>query len=402
MKILQINAVYKHSSTGLLTYELHQYMKSKNVKSAIAAVDVPCENDEYIKFSSFFSGIMHALLSRVFGRQGYFSYFATKKFIRKIKKFSPDVVHIGVIHSNCINLPLLLGYLAENDIPTVITLHDCWYFTGHCCYFVDTHCDRWKEGCGHCPDIRNWNKSLFFDFSAKNLTDKKYLFGNIRRLAVVGVSDWVASLAKESILKDSMIIKRIYNWIDTETFKPIDTSRLREELMLQDKFVILCCSQYWNKAKGFFDIIEMSKRCPDFIFVLIGGIPQEYLPLPLNVISVGVLSDIKKLAEYYSLADVFFNPSSRETFGKVTVEAMACGTPVVAYNLTATPELIKDGCGYVVDYQNYDKIKKCFEKIFMEGKKAYQEKCAEFAHTNFGSEKLMNEYINLYKKLISA
>lgn len=403
MKVLQINAVYKYSSTGRSTSEFHEYLKSQGIVSAIAAVDVPCENDEYIRIAGKLSTATHAILSRIVGRQGHFSYFSTWRLIKKVKKFAPDVIHLRVLHSNCINLPLLLKYFAKEDIPVVITLHDCWFFTGHCCYFVDSHCDRWKEKCGHCPDLRNWNKSLFFDFTTKNLLDKKALLGGIRRLAVIGVSDWVTGFVHESILKDASIIRRIYNWIDTEKMHPSDTSSFRQKINIKESdFVILACAQNWNKAKGIFDIIQIANRCPDYKFVLIGGIPQEYLPLPNNILTIGVLSDLNQLANYYSMADVFFNPSTRETFGKVTVEAMACGTPVVAYRLTATPELVRDGCGYVVDYQDFDAIEDCLAIMKKNGKGVYENNCVAFTHKEFGSEKLMNDYIELYKELIKC
>lgn len=401
MKVLQINTVYQHSSTGRMTIELHEYMKRRNIVSTIAAVDVPSENREFIKFSSPFSSHVHALLSRLSGRQGYFSYFSTCSLIKKIRRLKPDVVQLGVLHSNCINLPLLLKFLGNNNIPTAITLHDCWYFTGHCCYFTDTNCNRWKTGCGYCPDLKNWNKSLFFDFSSKNLKDKQKLFEGIKRLGVIGVSDWVTSFVKDSILKNAKIVRRIYNWIDINQFRPTDNSNLRKKLGLVDDFVVLGCSQGWSKEKGLFDFVEMAKRSPNYKFVLVGALSKEYLPLPKNVISVGALSGVSDLAQYYSMADVFYNPSTRETFGKVTVEALACGTPVVAYNLTATPELIKKGCGYVVDYQDFDRVEKCFEEIERNGSESYLNKCREYASKEFSPEKLMGEYIQLYDELMN-
>lgn len=400
MKVLQINAVYKFSSTGRTTLEFHDYLKSLGIASAIAAVDVPCENDEYIKLAGRFSLVLHAVLSRITGRQGHFSYFSTKKLVRKIRNFNPDIIHLRILHSNCINLPVLLGFIAQKDIPTVITLHDCWYFTGHCCYFVDSGCDRWRSGCGQCPDLKNWNRSLFFDFSARNLEDKKRLFSKIKRLAVVGVSDWVTNFVYDSILKESRIITRIYNWIDVEKFKPLETKGLRDKLGVVDDFVVLCCAQIWGREKGIFDVIEVANSCLNFKFVLVGKVSDEYLPLPPNIIQVGVLSDVGKLVEYYSMADCFFSPSIRETFGKVTVEAMSCGTPVVAYNLTATPELVKDGCGYLTEPHNIQSVVNCLGIIHKEGKAKFSNRCREIAIERFSCQVVMKQYVDLYKELV--
>lgn len=402
MRILQINAVYKHSSTGRTTLELHKYLKQNGIVSAIAAVDVPYENEEYIKVAGKFSERLHALLSRLTGRQGFFSYYSTKRLIKKIHLFAPDIIHLRVLHSNCINLPVLLGYIAKNNIPTVITLHDCWYFTGHCCYFTDTQCDKWKQGCGKCPDLRNWNRSLFFDQTARNLRDKNELFGNIEKLAVIGVSDWVTSFVKDSILKDARIIRRIYNWVDTEQFNLKDTKDLRQKLGIVNDFVILCCAQAWGMAKGLQDVINVAHKCSDCKIVLVGSVPDDFLPLPTNIIQIGVLSDVNKLVEYYSMADVFFNPSTRETFGKVTVEALSCGTPVVAYNMTATPEIITEGCGYMTEPHDINSVIKYLEIIKREGKETYSKQCRESSVMRFSQPILMKQYIDLYKELLKS
>ena len=212
MKILQINAVYEYSSTGRTTTEMHQYFLDNGIDSYVAACNIN-DGDKTIRLGGRLSNRIHSFMSHLTGRQGYFSYLSTQRLIRRIRKIKPDIVHLRVLHSNCIHLPLLLSYLAENDICTVLTLHDCWYFTGHCCYFTDSGCDHWKSGCGNCPDLKNWNSSWFFDSSSRNLYEKKKLWSNIRRLAVVGVSNWVTNFLEDSILSNAMIKKRIYNWM---------------------------------------------------------------------------------------------------------------------------------------------------------------------------------------------
>ena len=124
MKIVQINAVYQYSSTGRMTQQLHEYMTAKGIKSYVAAGNVRSNNSDMIKLGSRFEDKLHGLLSRITGRQGYFSLFSTYLLIRKLKKIKPDLIHLGVLHSNCINLPMLLNYIAEKNIPLAITLHE--------------------------------------------------------------------------------------------------------------------------------------------------------------------------------------------------------------------------------------------------------------------------------------
>lgn len=398
MRILQINAVYEYSSTGRTTTELHQFLLLQGHESFVAANNVPRTEGNIIKIGNTVDHRIHSFLSHLTGKQGYYSYFATKKLLKQIACIKPNVVHLRVLHSNSINIPLLLDYLGKNNIPTVVTLHDCWFFTGHCCYFTDARCNRWKTGCGNCPDLKNWNSSWLFDNTQSNIMDKKRLFESINNLAIIGVSDWVTEFIKDSILKDSKIVKRIYNWIDLEKFKPTD-SDIRRRFGLEDDFVVLGVAQNWGVQKGINDVKEVASRMPDCKFLLVGNVPEQYFPLPDNVVVAGVTSSVQELVNYYSCADVFFNPSTRETFGKVTVEALSCGTPVVAYNLTATPELVNSACGFIAEYKDHETIISSIYTIKAKGKSQYSESCIAFAKENFAKEKLMNDYLELYKEM---
>lgn len=400
MKVVQINAVYEYSSTGRTTTEMHEYLCAKGIESYVFCTNQSNPSKNIFRFSSGLDMKIHSALSRLLGLQGMFSYFSTKKLLAKLEQIKPDVVHLRVLHSNCINLPLLLRYLAKHDIATVLTLHDCWYFTGHCCYFVDSKCNRWKEGCGHCPDLKNWNTSLFFDNSDKLLALKKKLFGEIKNLAVVGVSDWVTGFIKNSILKDAKIVKRIYNWIDISKFTPRDTKAIRERIGISEKdFVVLGVAQIWSTSKGLDSFIKLAQRCPDIKIAIVGKVLETNLPD--NVILLGVVSDTQQLIDYYSMADVFFNPSQRETFGKVTIEAMAAGTPAIVYKATASPELIKDECGYVVEINDIESVINVLKEIENKGKEYYTENCRTYVFETFNRNVLMEKYLSLYNQIIS-
>jgi hypothetical protein len=122
-----------------------------------------------------------------------------------MKKLKPDIVHLQNLHGNYINLKRLLTYLGENDIPTVLTLHDCWFFTGMCCHYTVDKCYKWENECFECPQLHKENKSWFFDRTRKIFNDKKKWFCSIPRLAVIGVSDWITNEAKRSFLFSALI-----------------------------------------------------------------------------------------------------------------------------------------------------------------------------------------------------
>lgn len=393
MRIVQINAVAEYSSTGRTTSELHEALLDRNIESWIAAPNIH-DRDYEIHIGSKLENKFHSIFSRLLGRQGYASYFSTLRLIKRLKKINPDIVHLRNLHANYINLPLLFKYLKENNVPTVLTLHDCWPFTGHCCYFIDSGCSRWQKQCGNCPDIHNWNSSWFFDCTRRNLLNKAKYFGALKNLAVIGVSDWVTSFVPNSILRDAVIVQRIYNWIDLSKFKPLHKKRI----YIKDQPFILGVAQVWSYQKGLNDFIKLAELLPDYSFCLVGRVDEAIKDIPQNIRFWGATSNIEQLIELYNKANVFFNPSTRETFGKVTAEALACGTPVVGYDATATPELIGEGCGIIVPPGDIDGAKVAIKEI-IEAPHMFGHS-RSFAEAMFDKDKLVEEYIKLYKTLI--
>lgn len=401
MKIVQINAVYEYSSTGRQVKEMHEFLLKEGIDSYVAAVNIPMTSGRLIKVGSRIGMVLHAVLSRLIGLQGYFSIYDTRKLIKRIDEINPDVVHLHNLHSNFINLPLLLGYLGTKNIATVITVHDFWFMTGHCCYFTDTECEKWKFGCGNCPDIKNWNSSWFFDTSRKCIRDKERWFSAIPRLALIGVSGWVTGFFNDSILKGAIIKRTIYNWVDTDMFAPRNTTSLREKLGIKKTdFVVLGVAQNWTRTKGFDDFVDIANMEPDFKIVMVGTVLDKSKVLPKNVICVGVAKSTEELISYYSMADVFFNPTLRETFGKVTTEALACGTPVVAYDTTATSELIAPGCGFLVKPKDVNDTVHKIRQIREAGKDEYSDTCRNVAVMKFSHTALWRQYLNLYNDIV--
>lgn len=405
MTIIQINNTYGMSdSTGRSTKEIHSYFLKRNLNSYVfaACVNDSIEHgDHVIQYSSKFDRKLHAILSRITGMQGYYSRNVTKKLIDKMKEVEPDVVILRILHSNCINLPILFNYLAEQNIPTVLVLHDCWYFTGHCCYYTETGCDKWKIGCDICMQRRKWNPSWFFDTAQRCLSDKQEWYQNIGKLGVVGVSDWITHEAENSILKDISLIKRIYNWIDMSVFCPRNIEEVRKKYHVgADETVLIAVASEWSFRKGFREIAAIAKDRTDWKIFLVGNISSKMSKeLSDNVTQVGVVKDINTLAEYYTMANVFVNPSVQETFGKTTAEALCCGTPVVVYHTTACIELVPEQCGKVVKCGNEREYIDAVNYVIERGKNYYVQSCINFAHNNFDMECNIKQYWDLIWKL---
>lgn len=399
MKIVQINTTFNQGSIGRTTAEVHGYLVANGDASYVFTSTVDDKANNVYCIGNTFDHKIHGLLSKLFGLQAYFSHVPTRKLLRKLDGIKPDVVHLRNLHSNYINLPMLLRYLAKKNIATVLTLHDCWFITGKCCYYTHVNCDKWKSECHDCPALKYDNVSWFFDRTRKVYNDKKRLFSAIPRLAVCGNSQWTTDQASKSFLKDASYVGRIYNWIDQEVYHFEDCQDLRVKHNLEGKFVVLGVSQGWSNRKGLDIFIKLANSLPLVKFVLVGKMNSNE-QLPDNIISVGQTQNIKELCKYYSLADVFINPSLQETFGKVSAEALCCGTPIIVNNATANPELVGDGCGYVVNNNDISEYVSCLNRIQTAGKGAFSSKCIAFAKENFDRETNIREYINLYHKLI--
>ena len=401
MRILQINAVNQIGSTGRNVSEMNLYMRKEGHICASAFSTGPSVNPEWeYHIGSRVDVKMHGLLSRLSGKQGYYSKKATQNLLEYISSFAPDIVVLNNLHANYINFPMLMNYLAENDTATVAVLHDCWFYTGKCCYYSAIHCERWRENCGHCPGLRRDNRSWIFDRSQEMLADKVKLFGSIPRLGVVGVSKWLTKQARTSVVfQHAKAIECIYNWIDDDIFTPQNKSSFRHKMRLAGKKILLGVSSVWSERKGIDTMLKLADSISeDQQLVLVGLDPGRRLVHP-NIISIPETNNVAELATYYSMADVFVQPSLEETFGKVTAEALMCGTPVVCYNATATPELVGPGCGTVVPVGDVQAMNNAIQQILKQGKEAFSPNCRNYAVEHFQKGKNLKEYLNLFETL---
>ncbi len=404
MKIVQINAVCNYGSTGRTTLELSKYLTNNNIENYVFYGNGYSDYPPAKRLNTDFGVKLHGLMSRLMGRQGYFSFLHTQKIIKELKTINPDIVHLRNLHGNFIHLNMLLKYLGKNKIATVISLHDCWFYTGHCTHYITENCEKWKTGCYNCPRKKNDNPSWFFDQSKSVWKDRVKYFGKINKLGVIGVSDWVTNEAKQSFLSKNAKFKRIYNWIDTSVFYPRNNKdEICEKYNLpKEKYKVILVAGRWNKgSEKYNDLKELLKLIDnDVQVILVGGYnSDEYLGE--NVSLVGYINNTNELAELYSVADVYVHLSHADTFGKVVAEALACGTPAIVYNTTALPELVNKECGYVAPCGDTQAVFDALNKIKKNGKSFYSKSCADFASENFEKETLIESTLDFYSVLLN-
>lgn len=400
MKILLINTVCGHGSTGRICTDIADALQKQDDECFIAYGQLITDFQNSFKIGSVLENHFHNVCSRITGRQGYFTVKGTKKLIKYIEAVDPDVIHLHNLHGNYLNLEILFNYLAYADKPVIWTLHDCWAFTGKCAHYTDIGCYKWETHCHHCPQVKKYPPSLYFDRSMEMFAEKKKWFTSVRDMTIVTVSKWLANEAKRSFLAQYPIIQ-IYNWVDHSVFKPLSGNKKSNFGFAEDKFVILAVSACWSKNDTKLnDLISLSRIIPNNMQIVMVGQMKKKYKFPVNITHIPYVQDLSIMAEIYSMADVYVHLSVEDTFGKVIAEAMSCGTPAIVYNLTASPELIGKGCGFVVEKRNIDAIYIAIQQIESDGKQKYSATCRQHVQQNFDYIENTGKTIQLYKSLI--
>lgn len=394
MRIVQINGGAK-GSTGKIMMGIADIARTQGHEVMCASPITTTNRDAgedcgYYRIGTFNSRRVNVALARITGFNGCFAWFETYKLLKKIDEFKPDIIHLHNLHDSYINLPMLFSYIKKHNVPTVWTLHDCWSFTGQCPHFTIVKCDKWKVGCHNCPQYKEYPASLY-DNTKKMWQLKKKWFTGVKNMTIVTPSEWLAGLAKESYLKEYPI-QVINNGIDLDVFKPTKSDFREKYGISPSECVILGVSFGWNYKKGLDCFVKLRNELNEqYRIVLVGTDSSIDKQLPSGIVSIHRTQNQKELAEVYSAADVFFNPTREEVLGLVNLESLACGTPVVTFNTGGSPECIDEYSGIIVE--EGDDIKTVFEK------KTYanimEENCIKRAK-QFKENEVYLKYLNIY------
>ena len=393
MKVLIINSVCGIGSTGRICTDLAQEYEAQGHEVRIAYgrdSTVPEKYKKYaVRIGTDLDVRWHGVLSRLFDAHGLGSKRATKRFLAWAEEYRPDLLWLHNIHGYYINYEQLFAWIKKHpEMEVRWTLHDCWAFTGHCSYFTVAKCEQWRDHCSRCVQKRRYPASLALDRSRQNFARKKAAFTGVRKMTLITPSQGLASLVRQSFLKDYPVEVR-YNTIDTTVFKPTP-SDFRERYGLQGKTVVLGVASTWDERKGLDDFVKLAAMLDErYAIVLVGLSKKQIKEMPekmqkvqpaflrrksmnvssdaeivlqnekgtivsqsvqsiYKVVSVAVPSQAAvghpqmvyftrtnsptELAQIYTAADYFVNPTYEDNYPTVNLEAAACGTYVVSYN----------------------------------------------------------------------
>lgn len=361
MRIVQINH-FSYKAAGGIMMNLHQAMSQKGNESYVVwGRGRDAENDHEYYMDDKLGVNLHALYTRATDRTGFASVRSTRQLINWLEEVRPDIIHLHCVHGYYINLQLLFDYIRKNNMRVVWTQHDCWSFTGHCAYFDAVGCEKWKEGCYDCEQIRTYPAS-FVDASKRNWDNKKKLFCGLN-LQIITPCNWLSTLVKQSFLNEYPV-ETIYNGIDLSIFKRTKR-RFRTEHDIENKFVVLGVASEWTERKGLKDIIQLYDKLDrnDYRIVVVGLTKKQLKEIPEGIIALRRTNNVQELVDIYSSADLFFNPTYEDNFPTTNLEALACGTPVLTYQTGGAAECIANGVnGFSVPKGDID----CAAKIIEE------------------------------------
>lgn len=330
------------------------------------------------------------------GLNGCFAPLATRRLLHQMDLIQPDILHFHNLHNSYVNLPMLFDYVRRRRLRVVWTLHDCWSFTGHCPHFVMAQCDRWQTGCGNCPQLAIYPPVLV-DRTGYMWKKKREWFSDVENLTLVTPSQWLAKLVRQSFLREYPVAV-INNGIDLDLFYPRASDFRARHGIKPEQTVLLGVAFDWGARKGWDVFAYLAEKLDTrYVIVLVGVEQAAQRRLPQNVICIQRTHDRSELAEIYTAADLFVNPTREESFPTVNMEALACGTPVLTFDTGGSPEILNKSCGAVVPCDDLHALEGEIHRIARE-RPYLKSACIQRAKLYNQREKFQ-EYIRLYERL---
>lgn len=405
MKICQINCIYGIGSTGKIVRDLHLAL----LKDGYDSLVICPEQNQYTNeggiytISNKFLHYNSAVYRRLFGRQFDGAFLQTNRILKILKEEKPDLVHLHCINGNDINVYRLLRYLAVTKIKTVLTLHAEFPYTGGCGHAYE--CEKWKNGCGHCPILLEATQSILLDgtkhtWRAQNST---YRLFDKNNLYITAVSPWLLSRAKQSPMLQNFEMQAIYNPVNTEVYKYNDDQYIRDQFKLsKSKPIVLHVTANFDtlhdNLKGGKYILELANKYKnDNVQFVVASNHCQIGSLPDNVTYIGKIENSQDLAKLYSTSNITLIASKRETFSMITAESLCCGTPVIGFEAGGPESICIPEYSKFVPYGNINLLKNACD-FFLENAmdKAI---IAQKAKQVYDVKKIILDYENLYQSI---
>ena len=411
MRVVQLNLsdYYMNGGTSIAMYRLHIALRKAGLDSKILCKLKTIETSQnivQIQRSMTVKLLEKILKEGVTSQLGLNNLSAISSFniINNQLCLDADLLNLHCIHEDFF-IYLLLPLLTENK-PAVFTLHDMWAFTGHCAYSYD--CDRWKIGCGKCP-YPDSSPSIKRDGTRWEWKLKNWAY-NRSNLTIVTNSKWLMEQAKQSMLNRLPIYNIPYG-IDTEAYQPLDTEQCRLLLGIPTgKKVLMFGAEKLNDPRKGGDLLHKALQSlpeslkAETVLLLLGGNGQALADITgFQTLNLGYLSNERLMAIAYSAADLFLFPTRADTFGLVSIESQACGTPVVSFRVGGVPEHVRPGItGYLAEPEDAEDFRDGIVQLLEDQplRSYMSHQCREIAVKEYSLELYAQRYMDLYRQLL--
>lgn len=410
MKIVIVNAHDLQGGAARAAYRLHKALLKQGTDSTMLVQNkisndftVAGPNTKVEKISGKIRSVFDPIPVNLY-KNRYKTLFSPawvpfSDIVKKINKINPDIVHLHWINDGMMRIE----HLGNIRAPIVWSLHDMWPFTGGCHYNMG--CDRYKDECGNCKVLRSSKKN---DISRRIYNQKQKVFEKKKDITVVGLSSWINTCSKSSSLFKNLNHINLPNCIDTDTFKPFDKKGARLLWGLpEDKKLILfgAMNATSDPRKGFNELKEalrnISKKNTELV-VFGSDKPKNDHGLGFRTNYVGRLNDDISMITLYSAVDLVVSPSLQENLSNVIMESLACGCPVIAFDIGGNHDMIDHRInGYLV--KPYDKLDLAEGiKWILENPehKVLKKNARDKILSEYGERTVVEQYIKLYKSLL--
>lgn len=405
LNILQVTA-YDLEGEQANGYVLHQNLckHGHNAQMAVFRSDKTAHNVH--ELGTYFERLINRAARVIGQRNSWYCLTPTLSHTLFNKPYykQADIIQLQLIHgAQFFSLDIIPKITKEK--PVVFSLHEMFMMTGHCNYSID--CERWKTGCGKCPDLKR-PFSIQRDTTAEVWQYKYDLMNNLQNVHLVVASPWMERMAKESPILRHLPIHYIPFGIDTDIYHMTKKSSAKKELGIPEDADVFCFrSTLFNPYKGT-DYISRAlelytPRRKTYIITLQGMRELRHLDEKYHFIECGWIENPADLAKLLQAADIFLMPSLAEAFGLMAVEAMACGTPVITFEGTALPETINaPECGIAVPAHDTVALKTAMEELMFDDKKrnTMAQKAHEYVRKNHSMEQYVTQYEALYEQIL--
>ncbi len=404
MRIVQIGGTLVGAQKEI-ELSIHNYLKGIKQESIILyAIGDEYDDSNVIRYETKLESYVRRFLWKYYGHNDICAWIQTKRVIRLLKIYQPDIVHLHVIHHGYVCFPMLMKYLIRNKIKVVFTMHDMWSLTGGCYHYMSMGCNQYLAGCEKCPSEAKDFDSKRAD-TASLLRQKRSLFSQCEDIVFVGVSHWVEEQARKVFPAETKITS-IYNAVspmDEAEFKAAAENPLIQEVqrMKAGRTALIGVAGSWTDKKGIYEFFELARILGEQYWIVLVGNASEKVrqEAPANITFLGYVSNRAVLWNLYQICDLHVSMSLEETFGMTFIEAAINGLMSAGFASTAIPEILLKVNGLIVEGHS---VFAMAQKILSQKEKGYKlpQKTIADVCTQFSENTMALTYYNIYNELI--